>query len=68
MSKRDDLPPCPANCSKAGMCLSNDMDCPCSDADRVGTPEKRIARAVGLGCAVTFFLLAIAFALFGVAQ
>ena len=60
--------PCPANCSKAGMCLSNDYECPCSDADRVGTPEERIARAVGIGCAITFVILAIGFAVIGATQ
>lgn len=60
--------PCPVNCSKAGMCLSNDYECPCSDADRVGTPEERIARAVGIGCAITFVVLAIGFAVIGATQ
>lgn len=59
---------CPANCSKAGICLSNDCDCPCADVDRVGSPEERITRAVGIACAVTFFILAIGFALYGITQ
>jgi len=53
------MTPCPSNCSKQGMCLSESTDCNCADADRVGTPEERIARAlaIGIGSGVMFFLL-----------
>jgi len=64
----EQLEACPKNCSKAGMCLSNDCECPCADADRVSTPEERITLAVGIGCAVSFFILAIVFAVMGANQ
>ncbi len=51
--------PCPANCSKAGMCLSETIECPCSDPDRTGNPEERISKALAIGyvCGVLFWTL-----------